>query len=69
MLEGGIACGLHRIERLMRQAAMRARPKDDGDRSVIADNILDQDFEADRPNQKWLGHPSPMAFEDRALQT
>jgi putative transposase len=60
MLEDGQACGLHRIERLMRLNAMRARPKrrgkpkDDGQRSVIADNILDRDFQADRPNQKWL---------------
>ncbi|WP_237062298.1 IS3 family transposase [Loktanella sp. M215] len=60
VLEEGLACGLHRIERLMRLNAMRARPKrrgnpkDDGERSVIADNILDRDFTADRPNQKWL---------------
>ena len=60
VLEDGLSCGLHRIERLMRQNAMRARPKrrgkpkDDGERSVIADNILDRDFQADRPNQKWL---------------
>ena len=60
VLEDGLACGLHRIERLMRINALRARPKrrgkpkDDGERSVIADNILDRDFEADRPNQKWL---------------
>jgi putative transposase len=60
VLEEGLACGLHRIERLMRINALRARPKrrgkpkDDGKRSVIADNILDRDFEADRPNQKWL---------------
>ena len=60
VLEEGLACGLHRIERLMRCNAFRARPrrrgkpKDDGDRSVIADNILDRDFQADRPNQKWL---------------
>ena len=59
-LEEGLACGLPRIERLMRVNAMRARPrrrgkpKDDGERSVIAENILDRDFEADRPNQKWL---------------
>ncbi|MBY0364113.1 MAG: IS3 family transposase [Phreatobacter sp.] len=58
--EEGLACGLHRIERLMRINALRARPrrrgkpKDDGERSVIADNILDRDFQADRPNQKWL---------------
>ena len=60
VLEDGFSCGLHRIERLMRQNAMRARPKrrgkpkDDGERSVIADNILDRDFQAERPNQKWL---------------
>ena len=60
VLEEGLACGLHRIERLVRQNAMRARPnrrgklKDDGERSVIAGNILDRDFQADRPNQKWL---------------
>lgn len=60
VLEDGLTCGLHRIERLMRQNALKARPKrrkkpgDDGERSVIADNILDRDFEADRPNQKWL---------------
>ncbi|WP_240453933.1 IS3 family transposase [Chachezhania antarctica] len=60
VLEDGLACGLHRIERLMRINALRARPKrrgkpkDDGERSVIADNILDRDFAADRPNQKWL---------------
>ena len=58
VLEDGLASGLHRIERLMRQNAMRARPKrrgtpkDDGQRPIIADNILDRDFEADRPNQK-----------------
>jgi putative transposase len=60
VLKEGLACGLHRIERLMRFNALRARPKrrgkpkDDGERSVIAENILDRDFQADRPNQKWL---------------
>ena len=60
VLEDGLACGLHRIEHLMRQNSMRARPKRrgkpkyDGERSVIADNILDRDLQADRPNQKWL---------------
>lgn len=44
----------------MRQNEKRARPmrrgkpKDDGERSVIPDSILARDFEADRPNQKWL---------------
>jgi transposase InsO family protein len=60
VLEEGLACGRHRIERLMRSNALRARPrrrgkpKDDGERSVIADNIPDRAFQADRPNQKWL---------------
>ncbi len=60
VLEEGLACGLHRIERLMRINAFRARPrrrgkpKDDGERSAIADNILDRDFPADQLNQKWL---------------
>lgn len=60
VLEEGLACELHRIERLMRRNALRARPgrcvkpKDDGERSVIADNILNRDFQADRPNQEWL---------------
>jgi putative transposase len=60
VLEEGLACGLHRIERLMRANGLMARPrrrglpKDDGERSVIADNLLDRDFRADSPNQKWL---------------
>lgn len=60
VLAEGLACGLHRVERLMRLHGLRARPrrrglpKDDGTRSVIADNILDRNFQADRPNQKWL---------------
>lgn len=60
VLEEGLHCGLHRIERLMRVNGLKARPrrrrlpKDDGERSVIADNLLDRDFRADSPNQKWL---------------
>jgi putative transposase len=61
VLESGIACGLHRIERLMRVQALKARPRrrrappDRGDRitGAIAPNILDRRFEASAPNQKW----------------
>jgi len=60
MLAEGFSCGLHRIERLMRGEALRARPrrralpKDDGERSAIASNVLDRQFTADGPNRKWI---------------
>ena len=62
VLEAGFSCGLHKIERLMRAQALRARPrrralpKDDGERSVsaIAPNVLDRQFTADQPNRKWI---------------
>jgi putative transposase len=57
----GQRCGLHRIERLMREQALRARPrrrglpKDRGERSVVADNILDRQFVANPPTRNgWL---------------
>ncbi|MEI7465290.1 MAG: IS3 family transposase, partial [Burkholderiales bacterium] len=60
VLELGHRCGLHRIERLMRLNALRARPRkrglpqDKGDRSAPAVNVLDRQFQADAPNQKWV---------------
>jgi putative transposase len=62
LLADGVECGLHQIERLMRLQALRARPrrrrlpKDEADRqlAVVASNILDRQFEAERPNQKWI---------------
>ena len=60
LLAEGISCGLHRVERLMQTQGLRARPrrrglpKDQGERSVIAGNVLDRQFTADRPNQKWV---------------
>lgn len=56
----GQCCGLHRIERLMREQALRARPRrrglpqECGQRSAIADNVLDRQFQADVPNYKWV---------------
>ena len=32
----------------------RALPQDRGQRSAIADNVLDRQFQADAPNQKWV---------------
>ena len=62
VLAEGFACGLHRIERLMRIQALRARPKrrrlpsDTGERSLeaIPPNTLDRQFEAPSPNRKWV---------------
>jgi len=62
VLADGSHCGLHRIERLMHLQAFRARPKrrglpvDQGERpvSAIAQNVLDRQFEASAPNQKWV---------------
>ncbi|MER8805257.1 IS3 family transposase [Mesorhizobium sp. M0998] len=60
VLAEGLSCGLHRIERLMRENGLRARPrrrglpKDMGERAVVSDNLLDRAFEASAPNQKWV---------------
>ncbi len=62
VLADGIDCGLHKIERLMRQQALRARPRrrglppDKGVRgtAVASANILDRQFQAQQPNQKWI---------------
>lgn len=60
ILACGHRCGLHRIERLMREQALRARPrrrglpKDAGVRSAVAGNVLDRQFQADGPNRKWV---------------
>jgi putative transposase len=62
LLEEEISCGLHRIERLMRLQALRARPRrrrlpsDPGERqaTAVAPNVLDRAFEAPAPNRKWI---------------
>jgi transposase InsO family protein len=62
LLADGVSCGLHRIERLMRLQALRARPRrrrlppDLGERqaTAVAVNVLDRSFEAAAPNRKWI---------------
>ena len=62
MLALGVSCGLHRIERLMRQQALRARPRrrrlpsDRGERqtNAVAPNVLDRSFQAPAANRKWI---------------
>jgi putative transposase len=58
VLEEGLRCGLHQVERAMRQQALRSRPRrrrlpsDTGERPshAIASNVLDRRFEAATPN-------------------
>ncbi|WP_245259587.1 IS3 family transposase [Methylobacterium sp. 10] len=60
VLAEGVACGLLRIERIMRENALRARPrrrglpKDDGERAVASPNLLELCFAAEAPNRKWI---------------
>lgn len=58
----GISCSKRRVERLMRAAGLKARgkrrrlPSDEGVRpeNAIAANVLDRQFEATAPNQRWV---------------
>jgi putative transposase len=61
MLAEGISCGLHRIERLMRLQALKARPRRrrlppdlEREAPAVAPNVLDRSFEAPAPNRKWI---------------
>src|SRR4051812_26971244 len=62
LLADGLSCGLHRIGRLMRLQALKARPRrrrlppDLGERpaGAVAPNVLDRAFEAAAPNRKWI---------------
>jgi putative transposase len=62
LISEGVSCGLHRIERLMRQQGLKARPRrrrlppDLGERQAgaIASNMLDRSFQAPAPNRKWI---------------
>jgi putative transposase len=62
LLAEGVSCGRHRIERLMRQEALRARPRrrrvppDPGGRATnaVAPNVLDRTFDASAANRKWV---------------
>ena len=58
----GHGCGRHRVERLMAREGLAARAKrrrlpfDSGQRPehAIAPNVLDRQFEAAAPNQRWV---------------
>ncbi len=57
----GIACGKHRVARLMRQVGLRAVQKrrrmcttDSQHSDPVAPNLLQRDFTAPAPNREWL---------------
>jgi putative transposase len=62
VLDAGHLCGRQRVARLMRQEALwarprrRARPMDTGERPLhtLVPNVLDREFTASAPNQKWV---------------
>jgi putative transposase len=62
VLADGVSCGLHRVERLMRRQALRARPRrrrlppDQGERQAgaVAPNVLERSFNAPAPNRRWI---------------
>jgi putative transposase len=43
-----------RVHGPMARPRRRGLPKDHGERSVIAGNVLDRQFSAEAPNQKWV---------------
>jgi putative transposase len=58
--EDGIDVGRHRVARLMRDNGLKAMQKrrfkkttDSAHRGPVAPNLLDRDFAADGPDQKW----------------
>jgi putative transposase len=62
LIAWGYRCGEHRVARLMLGAGLKARPKrrrlpgDSGVRAAhaIAPNLLNRQFEATAPNQRWV---------------
>ena len=58
--EDGLAIGRHRVARLMRENGLKALQKrrfkkttDSDHGGPVAPNVLDQDFTAEQPNEKW----------------
>jgi putative transposase len=58
--ENGVVVGLHRVARLMSENGLKARQKtrfkkttDSDHGGPVAKNVLDQDFTATAPDQKW----------------
>ena len=60
--EGG-AAGRHRIARIMRDNGWRAEAATNSKHSLpVAPNLLGQDFNVDRPGQKWASDTSAPTY-------
>ena len=62
LVEQGIICGIHRVARLMQKQGLRAKGKRRYKRTTnsrhaypVVPNLLNRQFEAKAPNQKWVG--------------
>lgn len=61
LIKLGINAGTNRVARLMRENGIRSKIKrkfrnttDSNHKLPVAENILNRDFHADKPNQKWV---------------
>ena len=62
LAEQGVKCGHNRVARLMREVGLRAKQSrkfkisttDSNHDDPIAPHLLERDFNASRPNEKWL---------------
>jgi putative transposase len=69
LIEEGIRVSPKRVARLMQEEGLKARPRkrfklttmSDHDQPV-ADNLLDRQFEAEAPNQRWVGDTTEMVI-------
>lgn len=68
---GGVACSENRVARLMRANGLRAQQEKTfktttkrNDADPVAPNRLKRDFEAERPNEKWLADITYIATQE-----
>lgn len=67
LLEEGERVGRNRVIRLMQAKGLRARPRkrfknttNSNHGQPVAPNVLERNFEADAPNQRWVGDTTEM---------
>jgi transposase InsO family protein len=70
----GVHVSRKRVARIMRQEGLRARPRkrfkcctDSNHDQPVAANILDRKFEAERPNQRWVGDTTELVTDNGKL--